>query len=261
MAFKHTLILGVRVTSLTYKITLKKIDNWINKNKKSYICVANVYLVMKCQKDSRLKNEVNRAGLVAPDGMPLVWLSNLYGRKTDRVYGPTLLDKVCRLSAKRGYKVFFLGGIKGLSKNLSKKISIKYPKLKVVGYQETPARPIAENDNQGIIKKINSSGAQIVFVGLGSPYQEYWMIDNRSHLNPNVLIGVGAAFDFVSGRVRQAPFWMQEIGLEWLFRFAREPKRLWYRYTITNWLFIRKIFTQLTSDFLRNRISKFLSAK
>lgn len=253
MAFRHTLILGVRVTSLTYKKTLKVIDNWINKNIKSYICVTNVHLVMKCQKDPKLRIGINSAGLVTPDGMPLVWLSNLYGRKTDRVYGPTLLDKVCRLSEKRGYKVFFLGGIKGVSKNLLKKISIKYPKLKVVGYQETPVRPILNKDNQGIIKKINTSGSKIVFVGLGSPYQEYWMINNRNQLNPNVLIGVGAAFDFVSGRIRQAPAWMQEIGFEWLFRFVREPKRLWYRYTITNLLFIHKIFSQLTSDFLKNR--------
>jgi len=245
---RYTSILGVKVSAITYHQALSKIQYWIDKNEKEYVCVSNVYSVMECQKDPKLLRGVNKAGLVTPDGMPLVWLSNLYGRKAERVYGPILLDKLCRLSEKRGYKVFFLGGTEGLSKDLLKKISKIYPELKVVDCIETPVRPIPKKDNLRIIKKINSSGVQFVFVGLGCPYQERWMIDCRKKLKANVLIGVGAAFDFMSGRVGQAPTWMQRIGFEWLFRLSQDPKKLWRRYTITNLLFLFKIFSQINKD-------------
>lgn len=254
----YTSILGVKVSSTTYSQTLFKIKNWIDNKKKEYICVSNVHSIMECQKDKKLLNGVNRSGVVTPDGVPLVWLSKLYGSKTERVYGPTLLNKLCRLSEKNVYKVIFLGGSTDSLKRLAKKISKLYPKLKVVGYIETPIRPIPDITNKQIIKKINFSKAQLVFVGLGCPHQEYWMIENQKNLNANILIGVGAAFDFISGKVRQAPPWIQKIGFEWLFRLTREPKRLWYRYTTTNILFIYKITGQLYRHFFLKKNDYYL---
>jgi len=250
----YTSILKVKVTDLTYKKAISLIKKWIKHGKKTYICVANTHLIMECQRDNRLLEGVNTSGMVAPDGMPLVWLSRLYGKKgIERVYGPTLMLKICTLAKKEGYKIFLLGGVKKLSGNLVRKLRQRFVELDIVGFGDSILRPISNKDNLKILTEINISGADIVFVGMGCPYQEQWMIENRSKLNANILIGVGAAFDFITGRVKQAPKWIQNAGFEWLFRFAREPKRLWYRYTITNLRFIHKIFTQLTSDFLKNK--------
>jgi N-acetylglucosaminyldiphosphoundecaprenol N-acetyl-beta-D-mannosaminyltransferase len=146
--------------------------------------------------------------------------------------------KTCRLAEKNGYKVFLLGGSSGQSGQLRQELKKKLPGLRVAGNHDTPARPIPEKDNAVIVKKINQSGAQVVFVGMGCPTQELWMMENRDKLNAPALIGVGAAFDFLSGRVRQAPEWMQNVGLEWLYRLIQEPKRLWYRYTVINARFL-----------------------
>ncbi len=246
----HTSILGVKVNAITYPKTLSIIKNWIDKNQKKYICVSNVHSIMECQKDIKLLNGINNSGLITPDGMPLVWLSNLYGNKAGRVYGPVLMDKLCQFSSKNNYKVFFFGGTKGVLHKLSKKINLLYPTLDVIDYIETPKRPIPDDDNNKIIKKLNTSKAQFVFIGLGCPYQEYWMIENRKKLNANVLIGVGAAFDFLSGNVKQAPGWVQSIGFEWLFRLTQDPQRLWQRYTVTNLSFIYKVFLQLCNHFI-----------
>lgn len=246
----YTNILGVKVSSTDYTKTLLKINDWIKKDQKKYVCVSNVHSIMECQKDIKLMAGVNNSGLITPDGMPLVWLSNLYGNKAKRVYGPTLLDKLCHLSEKNYYSVFFLGGTKSLLHKLSQKINLLYPKLKVIDYIDTPVRPIPALDNSKIIKKLNSSKARFIFIGLGCPYQERWMIQNREKLNANVLIGAGAAFDFISGNIKEAPEWIQRIGFEWLFRLTQDPKRLWQRYTITNLLFIYRVFIQVCDDFI-----------
>ncbi len=254
MKNKYLPILNVRISALTYPKTLQCIKSWILKRKKTYVCVAAVHLVMECQKDKSLLNGVNKAALVTPDGMPLVWLLKLYGRKNvERVYGPTLMLKVCRMTQHHGFKVYILGGAANQSKKLFEVLTKKFPKLKIVGHKDTVIRPIPPKDNKNIIKEINKSGAQIVFVGFGCPYQEWWMIKNRKQLDANVLIGVGATFDFITKRVKQAPEWMQKAGLEWLFRFFQEPKRLAYRYTTLNILFIFAIFKQLVYDFVFKR--------
>lgn len=239
----HTNILGVKISSLTYNSTLQKIEKWINTKKRDYICVAAVHLIMECQRNNKLLSGVNKAGLVTPDGMPLVWISKLKGQaQTRRVYGPTLTLKLCSLAEKNDYTVFLLGGARGQTKTMATKLKNKFTKIKVVGYHDTPIRPIPKKENQKIVRKINKSKAQIVFVGMGCPTQEQWMIDNRINLRANVLIGVGAAFDFITGEIRQAPFWIQKLGFEWLFRLTQDPLRLWRRYIIDNFKFLVKIF-------------------
>jgi len=250
MAADYIGVLQVKIYSLTYEGTLNYIKSLILDNKKSYICTAPVHLVMECQKSQKLLKGVNKAALVTPDGMPLVWLLKLYGKKAERVYGPTLMLKTCKMAQDKGYKIYLLGGIKGLSGRLRQKLKESFPGIEIVGNKDTPIRPVPRRETKRLIKKINKSHAQIVFVGMGCPYQEMWMIENRNKLNANILVGVGAAFDFMSGRVRPAPTWMQGIGLEWLFRLSQDPKRLWRRYTITNFLFLYKIFSQINKDFL-----------
>jgi len=236
---KNTNILGVNISNINYSITLKKINHWIKTNQRKTVFVSAVHLVMECQNDNELKRGVNNADLVTPDGMPLVWLSKLAGSKNvSRVYGPDLTIKIISLAKINRYSVFLLGGAPGQSKILKEKLEKKFNKINIVGAIDTPIRPIPVKQDKTIIKEINKSKANIVFVGLGCPYQEKWIINNRKLINSQILIGVGAAFDFITGEVKQAPKIMQSNGFEWLFRLTQDPKRLWKRYTITNAKFI-----------------------
>lgn len=255
----HTTILDVSISAIDYNSTLDDIKSWIEEDFKSYVCVAAVHLIMECQKDKVLLRGVNNSGLVTPDGMPLVWLSRFYGNKNvKRVYGPTLTLKLCKLAEVESYRVFLLGGSEGQSEKLKDKLLSSFSGLKVVGFVDTPVRPIPKKENKEILKIINSSKAQIVIVGIGCPTQELWMINNRAEINAPVLIGVGAAFDFISGRVQQSPVWVRNVGLEWLFRLIQEPRRLFYRYTFNNIQFLYLILRQLFLDFFWR---KFLQSK
>jgi N-acetylglucosaminyldiphosphoundecaprenol N-acetyl-beta-D-mannosaminyltransferase len=249
MRNKSTKILNVNVSAINYQDTLKKVQNIIKKRQKKYICVCAVHLIMECQTDPGLLEAVNQAALVTPDGMPLVWLNKLYGnKKTERVYGPSLMLKLCQQASQKKWSIFLLGGIKGQSNQLKNKLIKIYPKLRVVGQIDTPQRPISFSLNKKIIQKINHKKPDIIFVGLGCPHQEKWMADNIHKIKTHLTIGVGAAFDFISDRKKQAPFWMQSIGLEWLFRLLQEPKRLAYRYLILNSKFIIKISQQIINQ-------------
>lgn len=248
-------MLGVGVCVINYQIVLDEIDDWISSNKRSYICVAAVHLIMECQKDRRLLAGVNSAGLVTPDGMPLVWLAHLYGYKNvERVYGPTLMLKLCQLASQREYRVFLLGGAPGQTLQLRQALKLKFPTLAIVGYQDTPARPLSRTECDLINTKINRANVNIVFVGLGCPWQERWMIDNSSRLRAQVLVGVGAAFDFLSGKKPQAPPLVQRSGFEWLYRFWHEPRRLFYRYTADSAIFLVLILKQILYDFWLKRL-------
>lgn len=241
MESKHTKdsILGVDVSVVRISQVLNFIEESITKKKRVYICVAAVHLIMESQHDLRIFNGVNRADLVVPDGMPLVWILKAAGHSNvSRVYGPDLMLKACRLAVERNYSVFFLGGAKGQSKQLARVLVSRFPALKIAGIYDTPIRPIPDKENNKVIKQINNVQPRIAFLGMGCPNQELWMIENREKLKVPVLIGVGAAFDIIIGKVPQAPTWMQKAGFEWLFRFAHEPKRLWKRYTLVNAKFV-----------------------
>lgn len=231
-------ILGVHVSPLTYSVTLQVVADLVAKSLKGYICVAAVHLVMECQKDPKLLAGVNNATVVTPDGMPLVWLILRSGQKTERVYGPDLMLKICEKAARENYKIFLLGGNIGQSQLLKKKLTKKYSKLNIAGIEDTPIRPLSLEQNKQVIRKINQSGAQIVFVGTGCPTQELWMIENRKKLAAAVLIGVGAAFDYICGKRKQPPKRLQKLGFEWLFRLVQEPRRLWKRYLFLNAQFL-----------------------
>jgi len=249
---KATDTLGVKVSATSYSQTLKTIFSWLENRQTNYVCVAAVHLVMECQRDVGLLTGVNKAGLIVPDGMPLVWLLKATGKNdVERVYGPDLMLKVCQQAAEERSSIFLLGGTSGQSKQLKTALQKKFPQIKIVGHVDTPLRPITKRKNQQIIKQINASRAQIIFVGLGCPHQERWMIDNLPNLKNGVAIGVGAAFDFITGSVKQAPRWLQNIGLEWLFRLAQEPRRLAYRYLVLNSLFILLVTKQFITNLFR----------
>ncbi|GEM_PF-377723 len=238
-AIQRVDILGVSVSAINYQMALSNVARWITKKEKHYVCVAAAHLIVACQKDKNLLEGVNRAGLVTPDGMPLVWLSRLYGhKKVERVYGPTLMEKICRLAERRTWRIFLLGGAGGQSQEVARGLENKFPEIRIVGARDTPVRPIPHLEDITIRNEIEKANPDIVFIGLGCPWQELWMIKNRKHIRAPVLIGVGAAFDFLSGRVHQAPVWIQHAGFEWLFRVIQEPRRLIYRYVVFNFFFI-----------------------
>ncbi len=240
-------ILGVNVSAINMSMALDIIENWIQQQERHYICVTGVHGIMESQKDERLRGIHNCAGLVTPDGMPLVWLSRLRGfRHVQRVYGPDLMLAVCERSITAGWKHFFYGGASGVPELLSETLQKKFPGLIVVGTYSPPFRPLTPDEDEEIVRMINKANPDIVWVGLSTPKQERWMAEHRDRLSAPVLIGVGAAFDFHSGRKPQAPRWMQRSGLEWFFRLLTEPRRLWKRYLINNPLFVLLVLLQFS---------------
>lgn len=238
-------ILGVTISNLTPGKTVEVIEKWIAKGARQYISVCTVHTTMECQFDPEVRRAVNTAGLATPDGMPLVWLANLQSdAQVSRVYGPDLMLAVARASAETGYRHYFYGGASGVPEQLAAFLKRKFPGMIVAGSCSPPFHELSASENQTLINRINQARPDIVWVGLGTPKQDLWMARNRDRLEAAVLIGVGAAFDFHTGRIPQAPSWMQKSGLEWLFRLVQEPRRLWKRYLIYNPWFIYLILQQ-----------------
>ncbi len=238
-------VLGVGVCAINMKMALDTIDQWIAEKKSNYVTVTGVHGVMESQFDEDLRRNHNEAGMVTPDGMPMVWLGRRRGFEfMDRVYGPDLLLAVCERSQSAGFRHFFYGGNDGVPELLRDKLVEKYPGLQVVGTYSPPFRPLTNEEQTTVIDMINEANPDIVWVGLSTPKQERWMAEHVGPVKASVLIGIGAAFDFHAGLKKQAPRWVQRSGLEWFFRLMSEPRRLWRRYLKTNSLFLFRIALQ-----------------
>lgn len=227
-------VLGVRVDAVQIPDVIARMEHWIEERGGGrFVAVTGMHGVVEAQHDSTFKNVLNAADLVVPDGMPLVWLGRLRGQSLQRrVYGPELMLAFCQASAPRGYRHFFFGGAPGVPEQLADVFRQRFPGFRVVGTYSPPFRPLTPQENEEITGRIREAAPDILWVGLSTPKQEQWMYEHRERLSVPVLVGVGAAFDFHTGRVRQAPAWMREHGLEWLFRLIQEPRRLWRRYII-----------------------------
>jgi N-acetylglucosaminyldiphosphoundecaprenol N-acetyl-beta-D-mannosaminyltransferase len=224
-------VLGVRVSAINMEMALDTIDEWIVQRTPRYVCVTSTHSIMECYDDPDLRAIYSAAGLVTPDGMPMVWLSRLNGYKyVDRVYGPDLMLEVCERSLKRGYRHFFFGGSGQTLDLLAHQLSERFPGLQIVGMHAPPFRTLVPEEDDEIVRMINEAKPDIVWVGLGCPKQERWMAEHIDRLHAAALIGVGAAFDFHAGLKKQAPRWMQRHGMEMLFRVLSEPHRLWRRF-------------------------------
>jgi N-acetylglucosaminyldiphosphoundecaprenol N-acetyl-beta-D-mannosaminyltransferase len=238
-------VLGVGISAINMTIATETMQAWIARREPHYVCVTGVHGVMESQRDETLRRIHNAAGLVTPDGMPLVWLSRAKGfRHVDRVYGPDLMLAFCEFSVNQAYRHFFYGGAEGVPEQLAASLQQRCPGLLVVGTYSPPFRAMTPEEDEDIVRMIQKAGPDVVWVGLSTPKQEQWMATHVEKLAVPVLIGVGAAFDFHAGRKRQAPRWMQHAGLEWLFRLLTEPRRLWRRYLINNPLFVALIILQ-----------------
>jgi N-acetylglucosaminyldiphosphoundecaprenol N-acetyl-beta-D-mannosaminyltransferase len=246
-------VLGVPVSAVDYDGVMDWMDGTVAARGRGYICVAATHTVMVAQEDAAAMQAVRGASLVVPDGQPLVWALRALGRPLpDRVYGPDLMLKHCERAVANGTRIFLYGGRnQGALVQLTLNLRRQYPGLRVVGGCSPPFRDLDEDELDAIAQEINRTGADVVWVGIGVPKQEKWMAAMRDRLDAPVLVGVGAAFDFHAGLVPQAPSWMQSAGLEWAFRLAQEPRRLWRRYLRYNPRFVAGFARQL----LRSRRS------
>ena len=246
MSIARTNILGVGVSAVNMDLAVAAIEGWIRHSEPHYVCVANVHTITECQRNPDFRQIHNQAGMVTPDGMPLVWVSHLRGaRQVRRVYGPDLLLAVSEVSAQQGYRHYFYGGAEGVAEQLATQLTERYPGLQVVWVESPPFRPLSETEDQAVVDRINAARPDVVWVGLGAPKQERWMAAHFGRLTAPVIVAVGAAFDFHAGVKKQAPHWMQRSGLEWLHRLTCEPRRLWKRYFINNPWFVGLVLLQL----------------
>ncbi len=227
----RTNILGVAISAINLEQALGFVVRCIETLTPSYICVTPAHGVMDCQADPALRHIFNGSGLTTPDGMAIVWLLKLHGHAhASRVYGPDLMSAVCAMSVKHGYRHYFYGGAPGVAEILAARLQERNPGLLVAGVYSPPFRALTPEEDCQVVARINASQPDIIWVGISTPKQERWMSEHTGRLTAPVMVGVGAAFDFLSGRKKQAPHWMQRAGLEWLFRLGSEPRRLWRRY-------------------------------
>lgn len=241
-------LLGVQVSAINIPQALEAIDGWIHNGQSNYVCVTSAHPVMECYDHPDIKDIFNSSGLTTPDGMPLVWWLRWHGqRHVDRVYGPDLMLAVCQESIEKGYRHFLYGGAPGVAEALSDSLKSRFPGLQITGCYTPPFRELTPEEDRLVISQIEASQADIVWVGISSPRQDCWMSEHVGRVGAPVLIGVGAAFDFLSGLKRQAPKWIQRSGFEWLFRLLNEPRRLWRRYLL---LYPRFIFLVLGQVFV-----------
>ncbi len=248
-------VLGVPLGVTDYEDTLDWIDATAAADRRGYVCVCNVHTVMASAEDPALREALIRSSINVPDGQPLVWALTALGHPLDdRVYGPELMARSCARAAQSGQRLYLYGGRnQGALVQLALNLRQRYPGVKIVGGYSPPHRPLNDEERDAVVHEINASRADVVWVGIGVPKQEKWMAEMRPLLDSPVLIGVGAAFDFHAGLVPQAPCWMQKLGLEWAYRLAHEPRRLWRRYTRYNPRFVRQFGRQLIAHQRRTR--------
>ncbi len=232
-------VAGVEISTTSYDEVVACCEKWIERRREGetaparYICVTSVHGVITARDDASVRRILNAADIATPDGMPLVWALRSFGFKNQqRVYGPTLMLDLCTNAERKGHRIFLYGGTEESLAHLRERLAARFPRLLIAGSYAPPFRPLTAAERREVEWRILASRADLCFVGISTPKQEQFMYEHREALPGVIMIGVGAAFDFHAGRVRQAPEWMQRAGLEWFFRLAMEPARLWRRYVL-----------------------------
>ncbi len=240
-------VLGVGISALSLDLAVDTVAQALQSEHKGYICVTGVHGVSEAQKDPAFRAILNHSFLTTPDGMPMVWMGRVQGfHHMTRVYGPDLMLRVCELTRSGNFSHYLYGGGPGVAQELKARLERRFPGLRIVGACTPPFRPLTPDEEQDLEREISTLKPDIFWVGLSTPKQERFMAEHWRTLDSRLFLGVGAAFDFHAGRMRQAPLWVQRSGLEWLFRLACEPRRLWKRYLKNNPAFVFRAFCQLT---------------
>ncbi len=234
-------VLGTPLAVTDYSGAVAQAVDWARRaDQPRAVAAANTHLVTLARSETAFGGAMEKFDLILPDGMPLVWVMNRTLREPlrDRVYGPTFMLRCLEATQGEPWSHLFIGGSEELLAALREKLLARFPDLRIAGTYSPPFGTWPEEENDRIVSHIRESGAQFVWIGLGCPKQEYWLAAQKHRLPPGIYSAVGAAFAFHAGRVRQAPPWMQRMGMEWLFRLLAEPRRLWRRYMVFNSLFI-----------------------
>ena len=240
-------ILGVGVSALNMETALRETESLVNRAGQGYVCVTGVHGIMEAQSDKTFCAILNGSFLTTPDGMPTVWLGHIHGfRQMSRVYGPDYMLAVCERSVALGYRHFLYGGKPGVAEALRAELIRRVPGLRIVGTYTPPFRPLNGGEEDELRAQLESSQPDILWCGLSTPTQERFMSSYNHRLPVKLMVGVGAAFDLLSGNLREAPDWMKRAGLQWVYRLMKEPKRLWRRYLVNNPRFTWLTFLQLT---------------
>ena len=246
MASQWVNVLGVGISVLNLETAVAAVAEAVSHRRKGYICVTGVHGVMEAQDNPEFRNILNQAFLCTPDGMPMVWLGRWAGHpQMRRVYGPDFMLEICAWSQKNGCRHFFYGGAPGVAESLRARLTAQFPELRVVGCYTPPFRPLTADETTTLQQQVRETHPDIIWVGLSTPKQENFMAEHLGQLDTTLMIGVGAAFDFHAGRIKQAPRWLQRSGLEWFYRMCAEPRRLAGRYLRNNPRFVWKILGQL----------------
>lgn len=245
MTPKRIEILNCPIDKLTFNQTLSLIDESITNNKQIHHTVVNAGKMVTMQKDPELRKSVIEADLINADGMAVVWASKFLGKPLpERVAGIDLMESLVKLALKKGHKIFFFGAKEEVVREVVNTYSTIYSPSIIAGYRNGYYN---KDEEQAIADQIASSGANILFVAISSPKKENFLYNYRDILSKvNFTMGVGGSFDVVAGKVKRAPLWMQKSGLEWFFRFAQEPKRMWKRYLVGNYKFIKYVIQEYT---------------
>jgi len=237
-------ILGTNVSVLTFLEAEEKLGIKVDEKSAFIFSSANVYSVMLGYDDPSFREMVNDADVVLPDGMPLVWASRLLGHpNAERIHGDDFM--LACFGKYRAWRHFFVGGRVGQAQKVITSLRNRFPGIHIAGSHETPERPISEIENACLMKEIETANPDIIWVGMGTPLQDYWMRDNKAFIHCP-MVGVGSSFDILAGYTRPAPLWIKKLGLQWLFRLLQEPRRLSRRYLFYNPRFILAIIKQLT---------------
>jgi N-acetylglucosaminyldiphosphoundecaprenol N-acetyl-beta-D-mannosaminyltransferase len=233
-------VLGIPLAVSRYEQVVEWMVAMVRAGARGYLTAAAVNLVMAAQEDEETRAAVLGATLAVPDGQPLVWALRALGhRGATRIYGPDLMLRFCADAERSGIPVYLYGGrTDSANAELQSALRARFPQLRIAGGYSPPFRELTDGEERDVVERIERSGAAVVWVGTGQPKQEKWMLRMRPRLSAPLLVGVGAAFDFHAGLVPQAPSWMQRAGLEWVYRLAREPRRLWRRYARYNPRFV-----------------------
>ena len=245
-------LLGVRFALIDYAGALDRIEGMVAGDERGYVCCTSVHGLMESRRDPELAAALNGAALNVPDGMPIVWALNLLGEGRplrDRVYGPTLMERACERAAAAGTGIFLYGGHdEEALRELKTTLRRRSPAISIAGDWSPPHRDLTGDEEREVAARIDESGAEIVWCGISTPRQEKWVARMRPIVKAPVLVSVGAAFDFLAGRISQAPSWMQRRGLEWAYRLSREPRRLGPRYLRSNPAFVAAVARQYAHE-------------
>jgi len=240
-------ILGVGVSALNMETALRQTELLLDQGRQGYICVTGVHGIMEAQSDRAFRETLNRSFLTTPDGMPTVWLGRIHGFKhMSRVYGPDYMLGLCERSVTKGYRHFLYGGKPGVAEELGAELARRFPGLQIVGTYTPPFRPLNSDEENDLRTQLEVSQADVLWCGLSTPKQERFMAAYSQRMPVKLMVGVGAAFDLLSGNLSEAPDWMKKAGLQWLYRLIKEPRRLWRRYLVNNPKFIWFTLLQLT---------------